>query len=716
MNFFTKTYLRSVFGLSIFIMGHFLSAAEHQPVGSKETYINWLEEQSMLHAAGQLSKKVSGSGIQWQHPYAMPQTEKVVARASVWFTAYPPATITRAGQSVLQALGDPALWNALQETGIQAMHTGPVKRAGGIQGYQSTPTVDGWFDRISLNIDPLFGTDADYQRMVKTAAQHSAIIIGDVIPGHTGKGADFRLAELGYKDYPGLYDMVAIREEDWSLLPDVPEGNDSVTLPADTVDKLKEKGYITGQLQRVLFSVPGKPGVTGWDATDAITGADGRKRRWVYLHYFRPGQPTLNWLDPSFAANRLIAGDIIKTKLVLGATIIRLDANPFLGIEMRPGSKKSWSEGHPLSVVASDIIAWTMRKLGGWSFQELNMGIEEIKGFSKYGPDLSYDFITRPAYNHALLTGDASFLRLCLRLMREYEIRPIQMIHALQNHDEITYELVHFAEHAEELFEYHNKKITGQELRAAIIKQMHELALGARAPYNQLSGNGLCTTYAGFCAAALGIKDPYSMLREDIERVKKGHLLMAMFNAMQPGVFAISGWDLVGALPLPTDKIPELVADGDYRWVNRGAYDLAGLNPQTLASPSGLPKAQTIYGALADQLKDKNSFASQLKRMLAIRKKYKLALAEQLAIPDLTNNGLVVMIHRLPEKAGIEMTALNFGRKPVRETVMADELKGLPAYDLYADKPEGKVSDSGEFLLNLDALQGKVLLFSSSRD
>jgi len=47
---------------------------------------------------------------------------------------------------------------------------------------------------------------------------------------------------------------------------------------------------------------------------------------------------------------------------------------------------------------------------------------------------------------------------------------------------------------------------------------------------------------------------------------------------------------------------------------------------------------------------------------------------------------------------------------------MADELKGLQAYDLYADKPEGKVSDSGEFSLNLDALQGKVLLFSSSRD
>ena len=31
--------------------------------------------------------------------------------------------------------------------------------------------------------------------------------IGDAIPGHSGKGADFRLAERGYADYPGLYHM-----------------------------------------------------------------------------------------------------------------------------------------------------------------------------------------------------------------------------------------------------------------------------------------------------------------------------------------------------------------------------------------------------------------------------------------------------------------------------------------------------------------------------
>jgi len=709
-----KCFKISLIIISLFLLctASFLSAEE---IKENEDYIKWLEAQSMLHEAGLLSKEVSGKGVQWQYPYAEPQTEKVVETASVWFTAYPCSTITAPGETILQVFGNEELWKTFKTIGIQAMHTGPLKKAGGIQGYEYTPTVDGWFDRISLNVDSAFGTDLEYKQLVKTAGEYGAIIVGDVIPGHTGKGADFRLAERGYKDYPGLYTMVEINKKDWALLPKVPEGQDSVNIPADTVDKLKEKGYIPGHLERVLYSVPGKTGTTGWDATGIITGTDGKERRWVYLHYFRPGQPTLNWLDPSFAANRLIAGDIIKTHLVLGAKVIRLDANSFLGIEIKPDSEKCWSEGHPLSVISTDDIAWMMRKLGGWSFQELNLGLKEIKEFSENGPDLSYDFITRPAYDHALLTGNAEFLRLMLGLMQSYKIKPIQLIHALQNHDEITYELVYFIDFADEEFSLNGKDITGKNFRDTIIEQMHTLATAPRAPYNKLSGNGLCTTYTGFCAAAFGIKDPYSMTEEQINLVKKGHLLLSMFNAMQPGVFAVSGWDLVGALPLPADKIKDLLADGDYRWINRGAYDLMGINPAAVSSPDGMPKAKMLYGTLPEQLKDADSFVSQLKKMLEIREKYKLALAELIAVPDIRNSGVVVMVHHLPEDLGIEITAINFGRAAIHETIKVPELKNLKAFNLLENNHEGKTSSAGEFILDLDALSGKVLLFTAEK-
>src|SRR5262245_17878351 len=47
-------------------------------------YVRWLEERSMLHQATLHARGVSGSGVQWQHPYARPQTREVVRRASVW--------------------------------------------------------------------------------------------------------------------------------------------------------------------------------------------------------------------------------------------------------------------------------------------------------------------------------------------------------------------------------------------------------------------------------------------------------------------------------------------------------------------------------------------------------------------------------------------------------------------------------------------------------
>ena len=48
--------------------------------------------------------------------------------------------------------------------------------------------------------------------------------------------------------------------------------------------------------------------------------------------------------------------------------------------------------------------------------------------------------------------------------------------------------------------------------------------------------------------------------------------MLAMFNAWQPGVFALSGWDLCGALTLDPAMLGDLVADGDTRWIHRGAY------------------------------------------------------------------------------------------------------------------------------------------------
>ena len=55
-----------------------------------------------------------------------------------------------------------------------------------------------------------------------------------------------------------------------------------------------------------------------------------------------------------------------------------------------------------------------LRKVGGFTFQELNLAIDDIKKSSEHGADLSYDFVNHPSYVHALTTGDTEFLRLTL--------------------------------------------------------------------------------------------------------------------------------------------------------------------------------------------------------------------------------------------------------------------------------------------------------------
>ncbi|MGH8138780.1 MAG: maltose alpha-D-glucosyltransferase [Steroidobacteraceae bacterium] len=687
-----------------------------QPPLSESAYIDWLEARSMLHQAQSLARRYSGNALQWQHPYGIPQPRAATSRASVWFTAYPASTIAAAsGVSVLSTLADERLWNAFQAIGIQGIHTGPMKRSGGVRGRDYTPSVDGNFDRISFDIDPDFGTEDQYKSLVQAAHAHGAIVIGDIIPGHTGKGPDFRLAERGYADYPGLYHMVRIEPADWGLLPPVPAGHDSANLSPAVVDALQAKGYIVGMLSSRIFYQPGVKD-SDWSATDVVRGADGVDRRWVYLHYFKEGQPTLNWLDPTFAAQRLVLGDAVHELGVLGDTMLRLDANGLLGIERDPGSGRVWSEGHPLSNTSNQLIGDMVRKLGGFTFQELALPLDDVHAMSSGGADLSYDFVTRPAYEHALLTGDAQFLRLVFQLMRRYDIDPGALIHALQNHDELTMGLAHFGRHADDLFAFRGGEVTGKQLRSTVQEEMYRRLILKDAPYNLKFGDGVASTTATVIAAALGIKDISKLTAVEVEKIKRVHLLLAFYNAFQPGVFALSGWDLVGALTLPAAVVRDRLADGDTRWINRGAYDLIGANPKATRSSAGLPRAIALYGPLPAQLKRPDSFASQLARMLKARASLRLYAGRLSDVPTVQSKGLFVLVHELPEHAELEVTAINFGSSPVDETVT---VRGASHASIATDVLDPKaiapqIGPGGTLRLRLEAFEGKALRIKGS--
>ena len=670
----------------------------------------------MLADANEISQQFSGQGSMWQNPYANPNPRGAVETASVWFTAYPLSLITRPNESFLKTMADEDMWRAFAEIGIEAIHTGPVKRAGGISGWQQTPSVDGHFDRISTQIDPAFGTEEDFRQMCGTANWYGGTIIDDIVPGHTGKGADFRLAEMKYADYPGIYHMVEIDPRDWDHLPDVPPGADSVNIDTATEDWLDKAGYIIGRLQRVIFYAEGVK-ETNWSVTRPVVGIDGVERRWVYLHYFKEGQPSINWLDPSFAGMRLVIGDALHSMTDLGSGALRLDANGFLGAEKTVAEDNpAWSEGHPLSEAANHLIASMVRKLGGFTFQELNLTIDDIREIGEAGADLSYDFINRPAYHHALVTADTEFLRLTLRATLELGVDPASLVHALQNHDELTYELVHWSTgHRDDIYTYKGESVTGEALGEVIRSDLTDRLTGE---------NPRTTWFSRPTASPVPLRrssrppwaSPTSTSIKDVEAIRRAHLLLVMFNALQPGVFALSGWDLCGMLTLPQADVAGLLKGGDTRWIHRAAHDLMGVNERATQSMAGMPRGRDLYGTIPEQMADETSFLRQLQAILRVRSHYGIATSRQIDIPEVSHRGMLVMVHQVEDPGLYQLTVLNFANEHIAGTVRSDKLpSGSRISDMFSGKDFTAVDDLHSFAVEMAPHQGMSLLVDGSR-
>ena len=684
--------------------------------GTNPSYVEWLVRRSMLKDADVLARQLSGQPTMWRNPYARPDARRAIATSDVWFTAYPISLITRPGESFLAALGDEELWSAFERVGISAIHTGPVKRAGGIAGWLETPSVDGHFDRISTAIDPAFGTEDEFRALCDVAETHGGSVIDDIVPGHTGKGADFRLAEMGFKDYPGIYHMVEILPEDWRMLPAVPDGVDSVNLDPATEHALAEHGYIIGALQRVIFHTPGVK-ETNWSATAPVIGPDGVTRRWVYLHYFKQGQPSINWLDPTFAGMRLVIGDALHSLGELGTSALRLDANGFLGVEKSAEGLPAWSEGHPLSHAANHIIAGMVRKVGGFTFQELNLTIEDIRDTGAVGADLSYDFIGRPGYHHALATGQTEFLRLALTTSLELGVAPVQLVHGLQNHDELTYELVHWAtRHGEEQYRFRGREIPGSQLAEEVRADLTESLTGAADYSRVFTQNGIACTTTSVIAATRGIPRLDEITEADVPAIRDAHLLLCAYNAWQPGVFALSGWDLVGMLTVPAGEVADLIAAGDTRWIERGAHDLLDVDPDATRSAAGMPRGRALYGPLPAQLDDPASFASRLSGILDLRRAHGISTATQVDIPEVAHPGMLVLVHRLDNgdadaDAPMQVTVLNFCAEPIEGTVRSEQLQPQSeVVDASTGEPVGRVDDLQSFSVALPAYGAMFLL------
>ena len=93
-------------------------------------------------------------------------------------------------------------------------------------------------------------------------------------------------------------------------------------LDRDRAGRLTCKGYIPGVIKsNDAARDAGK--WSGWSASGEVVGVDGKVRRWVYLHYFKPGQPTPYRQFPFVGLAILVASVVIG--------YVRVRRNPSAG-------------------------------------------------------------------------------------------------------------------------------------------------------------------------------------------------------------------------------------------------------------------------------------------------------------------------------------------------------------------------------------------------
>jgi len=360
----------------------------------------------------------------------------------------------------------------------------------------------------------------------------------------------------------------------------------------------------------------------------------------------------------------------------LGASGLRLDANFLLGIERVPGSEFGFVNGHPLAEVSTQQLAMAIRKWGGWSYEEHLGDLQSQYTTSDPGADLGYDFTERAAILYACISGDAYLLNYILNLVIKFNITLNKNIHAMQNHDELISIVPQFSQRPNDIFQYKNQTLSGAKLNTIIVNDILGFADKLGLPKFGLTYvTGLPTTFTTIIAMRHGFKTPadifHGNVQQNIEYIQQGMQALAVLNAMQPGIFMISMWDLLGSWQLlPEDpRIQKWInEDGDPRWLNRPAYDTLK-NTSEQFSKAGLPKAFQLFGDLKTQLNKPNSYANKITQIITLRSKLNVAKGRLINLVSMASNSGVGMVEQLPDNS-LLFVFINFDLAPIAENII----------------------------------------------
>ena len=361
----------------------------------------------------------------------------------------------------------------------------------------------------------------------------------------------------------------------------------------------------------------------------------------------KENNPSLAWLSPSFTAYRLAAGDALGMCYELGEQMLQLDG------KMPP--------------LATSALSLWIRKIGAFSALKTDGTIASIANAPS---DLMIDSATPAALLHALIAQNAEALRMIYRLFLENSIASKKLVHVLQPFEPYSCDWMELLHSPRKKFRYFEEQITGDILRQRLLKEdLFRLKVAEKLPQ---------TTWVDYCARSLNLQN----IEKNTDKITELHLLLAFAYAHQPGVFSVSLEDLLGAV----------------------ISHKATLKPLD-------PNANCLYPSLPIQQKNPKSFVSQLSKILAARNESNIAKGELIAVPCSSNQGTLLLLHRLPSSRFLQLLALNFANKPVKESIECASIAQTTAIDLMTKLSEEKIFSSAQFSFNLAPLSGRVFYF-----
>ncbi|SDJ36636.1 alpha-glucosidase [Frankineae bacterium MT45] len=177
-------------------------------------------------------------------------------RSAVFYQIYPKSFADGNGDGIGDIPGVTERLDYLKLLGIDAIWLSP---------FYTSPMADGGYDVANpCDVDPIFGTLADFDTMLAAAHERDIRVTVDIVPNHFSDQHPWFQAAL-------------------QAAPGSPERERFIFRDGHGAD---------GELPPNNW-----PSVFGGPAWHRVTEANGEPGQW-YLHIFAPEQPDLNWLNP----------------------------------------------------------------------------------------------------------------------------------------------------------------------------------------------------------------------------------------------------------------------------------------------------------------------------------------------------------------------------------------------------------------------------------